>query len=130
MELSGRKGVALAIDEPKQLEIKKIEKAPYICTIPRNGIQAINCYPDAKAFTYRGRLFGYSRVKETIICVSKGKESSGQLSVRELTEVINRLFGKENKTRISHISHNVIGHMRVELQERGCENLNVQIGKN
>ena len=43
MELSGRKGVALAIDEPKQLEIKKIEKAPYICTIPRNGIQAINC---------------------------------------------------------------------------------------
>ena len=103
------KRIALATDKPKRLRIKKVERAPYICTVPRNGIQAINCYPDAKAFTFRGRLFGYSEEKETLICVSnqfkerqKWSIQINQLNMETLESVINRLLrsdGKKQNTR-------------------------------
>ena len=61
------KRMALAIEEPKRLKIRKIEEAPYICTIPRRGIQAIKCYPDAKSIMYNGNVVGFSPKEETLI---------------------------------------------------------------
>ncbi len=61
--------------------VSRIEFAPYICTIPRNGIDAINCYPDAKCFTVNGHLVGYSLSKETLIIVYKGPRTASKRQI-------------------------------------------------
>lgn len=47
--------------------IKKVVRAPYICTVPGGGVQAIKCYPDAKTFIVNGKKIGYSRREQTMI---------------------------------------------------------------
>lgn len=45
----------------------KVVKSPYICTIPRGGLQSIKCYPDAITFFSNGKKYGFSKKTGTII---------------------------------------------------------------
>lgn len=47
--------------------IKKVVRAPYICTIPSGGVQAIKCYPDALTYVINGKKIGYSKKERTMI---------------------------------------------------------------
>ena len=47
--------------------IKKVVRAPYICTVPGGGVRAIKCYPDATTFIINGKKIGYSAKESTII---------------------------------------------------------------
>lgn len=83
------KRMALAIEEPKRLKIRKIEEAPYICTIPRRGIQAIKCYPDAKSIMYNGKVVGFSPQEGTLIVLP----SSG-INVSPITGITDKVRKK------------------------------------
>ncbi len=47
--------------------IKKVVRAPYICTVPGGGVRAIKCYPDAKTYIINGKKIGYSKREQTMI---------------------------------------------------------------
>ena len=47
--------------------VKKIVRAPYICTVPCGGPEAIKCYPDAKTFIINGEKMGWSEKEKIII---------------------------------------------------------------
>ena len=47
--------------------IRHVVRPLYICTVPRKGLQADKCYPDAQTFIIKGKLIGYSRKEQTMI---------------------------------------------------------------
>ena len=47
--------------------IKKVVRAPYICTVPGGGVRAIKCYPDAEILIVNGKQVGYSRKESALI---------------------------------------------------------------
>ncbi len=53
--------------DTKGLVVKKVIRVPYICTVPRGGVQAVKCYPDAEIFLIKGRKVGYSKEEKTLI---------------------------------------------------------------
>lgn len=66
--------------EQKKYKFERIERTPYICTVPRRGMQAVNCYEDAVILSVPGpkassRIkFGFSARKKTLILLQRGTE--------------------------------------------------------
>lgn len=51
--------------------VSRVEHVPYICTIPRRGIQAISCYPDAEVYLVDDDVLGYSPSQETLLVLKR-----------------------------------------------------------
>ena len=47
--------------------VKRVVRAPYICTVPGGGVRAILCWPDAKTLIVEGKKVGYSVKDQTAI---------------------------------------------------------------
>lgn len=56
-------------DKLKEVDkvIKRVTYAPYICTVPRRGMQEATCYPDAIILNVDGKRIGYSAKDKTMI---------------------------------------------------------------
>ena len=68
---------------PDNTVVKKIVRVRYICTVPRGGIQAIKCYPDAEIFLIKGRKLGYSKKEKTLIIPRKIPGSETHMLLEE-----------------------------------------------
>ncbi len=51
--------------------VSRVSHVPYICTIPRRGIQAIECFPDAEVYLVDDNVLGYSPAQETLLVLKK-----------------------------------------------------------
>lgn len=55
--------------------ISHVVRPLYICTVPRKGLQADKCYPDAQKFGINGYLIGWSEKEKTAIVPTNIPES-------------------------------------------------------
>ncbi len=75
--------------------VKRITYAPYICKIPRRGIQEITCYPDAIVLHFNGKRIGYSEREKTMIVLPGVRGKDGICSAQ--TAVANYLLQKKKR---------------------------------
>lgn len=65
-------------DKQKEVDkiIKRVTHLPYICNVPRRGIQEIPCYPDVIVLKVNGKRIGYSAQEKTLILLpgTRGSE--------------------------------------------------------
>lgn len=65
-------------------KIEKIVRAPYVCTIPSGGPQAIKCYPDATSFFSKEKKYGYSKRESTLI-------APPEATAKDINEIMTKL---------------------------------------
>lgn len=93
----------------------KIASAPYVCTFPRKGLQAITCYPDAQIFSVNGNKYGYSKKENTLIVTSmkaeramleyNGEKMVLRNSIIGMIQRVNpQLFDSRLKVRMGNVS--------------------------
>lgn len=49
-------------------------RVPYVCTVPRKGIQEIRSFPDVRSFVYRGMSLAYSKRENAILTTDDDSE--------------------------------------------------------
>ncbi len=71
----------------KSLYVKDIVSAPYICTVPSGGVNAIKCYPDAKTYHIGGVKIGYSAKEQTLIVLLRYSREQNDKAIRTFKEL-------------------------------------------
>lgn len=56
---------------PEDIQVLRV---PYVCTVPRRGIQEIQSFPDVRSFVYEGMSLAYSKRANAILTTDDDSE--------------------------------------------------------